>query len=339
MKNNLNTFNTFNMAALFFSAAILASGCIERELPVGPRAPGLTETSEVDIGADYAQRIYFDLPSASVVDSHDKLAWDLAFSSSAEIPTVRLNSARFSALASTGLSTISAALTDEEFSALAWQYDAEEGAHVATAASPGGTLILGELMVIKLGYDLDNTLMGSVRLMIDSVTSSAYHFRYAPYDQPELVETAAVPFDAERHWLHFSFTAAASVALEPPADQWQLLFTQYTALLDGTTSYLVTGVLTPNPAVQVCDLGRLSSEAALDAVLDANWDSLQWSQQWNAIGYDWKTYDFDLASYTVDAERHYAIRLPDDREFVLRFVDFYSPTGDRGYVTFTSVER
>jgi hypothetical protein len=320
---------------LMCGTVILFSGCFEQELPINPHPPGLTTSSAVNLGADYAQRIYFDLPTATAVASHDKLAWDLAFSSETTSPTVRINSSRFCHLARTAQSDFSAFFSEKALSDLSWAFDAEEGPQMHTAAAPQGELLIGELLILDLGYDLNNSALGLMRLMIDSVTAAAYHIRFAPIDQPALVEVASVPFDGDRLWLHFSLQAASPIALEPPSAQWQLLYTQYTALLDGATSYLVTGILTPNPELQVCDLGHLP----LDVALDANWDTLQWSSQWNAIGYDWKAYDFDLGAYSVDANRLFAIRTPDQREFLLQFVDFYSPTGTAGFITFTAVER
>ena len=324
----------FDSKLLALVVLLLASGCIERELPIAPRPPGPTTTSAVGIGANYAQRVYFDLPSASAVASHDKLAWDLAFSAAGS-PTMRINSSRFCRLARTEIFDFDASIDAEQLSVLPWEADAEEGPQFFTASAPQGELLLDELLLLNLGYGLDNAPLGHMRLMLDSVDLMGYHIRFSPLENPELVQSAVIPYSAERHWQHYSLLSAALATLEPPSAQWQLLFTQYTAVLDGVTPYLVTGVLTPSPEILVCDMGH----TPVKEVLEANWDLLQWSSQWNAIGYDWKAYDFDLAAYSVDTERSYAIRNGDGREFVLQFVDFYDAAGDGGYMTFSAVER
>lgn len=314
---------------------LLSSGCVEQELPIPVHEQGVSTTSSVGIGSNYAQRVYFDLASATVVASHKKMDWDLAFSASATGPAMRINTSRFCRLARTEITDFNASIDSDQLSDFPWEIDAEEGPQFFSAAAPQGDLLLDELLLLNLGYDLDNAPMGFIRLILDSVDLMGYHIRFAPLETPELVEEAVIPYSADRHWQHYSLMSSALLPLEPALGQWQLLFTQYTAVLNGETPYLVTGVLTPNTSTLVCDMGSTS----VKDVLEANWDLFQWSSQWNAIGYDWKSYDFNLGAYSVDTERSYAIRTGDEREFVLQFVDFYDDAGARGYMTFSAVER
>lgn len=53
---------------------------------------------------------------------------------------------------------------------------------------------------------------------------------------------------------------------------------------------------------------------------------------WDTIGYDWK-------SYSIDTEAIYCIRTNEGREFLLRFLDFYDDVGDAGRFTFETLER
>jgi hypothetical protein len=49
------------------------------------------------------------------------------------------------------------------------------------------------------------------------------------------------------------------------------------------------------------------------------------------IGYDWKYYDFETGSYTVDFSRSYIIRTRAGFYFKLRFAGFYNASGEKGY--------
>ena len=53
---------------------------------------------------------------------------------------------------------------------------------------------------------------------------------------------------------------------------------------------------------------------------------------WDTIGYDWK-------SYSIDTEAIYCIGTNEGREFLLRFLDFYDDVGDAGRFTFETLER
>jgi hypothetical protein len=58
---------------------------------------------------------------------------------------------------------------------------------------------------------------------------------------------------------------------------------------------------------------------------------LTYSKALDAIGYEWKNYDFETGAYTVNSKEIYIIRNNVGIYFKLRFVGFYSNTGEKGY--------
>jgi hypothetical protein len=129
---------------------------------------------------------------------------------------------------------------------------------------------------------------------------------------------------------------------EPPKEKWDLLFTQYTTLLftdqGEAYPYLVTGLLT-NPYMV---------EVAEDTISDFNTITLNqakilsYANKRDIIGYDWKDVVGDVTtgnvSYVMRPKVLYVIRDTEGRYFKLRFVGFYSKTGEKGFPAFEFAE-
>jgi hypothetical protein len=94
--------------------------------------------------------------------------------------------------------------------------------------------------------------------------------------------------------------------------------------------YLVFGVLlNPNKVVAALDTVHNFADIVL-----ADTSEITFSQDLDAIGYEWKYYNFDAGVYTVVPEFSYIIRDRDGYYYKLRFVDFYNDTGDKGHPEF-----
>lgn len=59
---------------------------------------------------------------------------------------------------------------------------------------------------------------------------------------------------------------------------------------------------------------------------------LSYSSRRDLIGYDWKRYDFNTGTYTVDLSRYFVIRTAPMTYYKLRFIDFYDGQGRKGNV-------
>jgi hypothetical protein len=56
-----------------------------------------------------------------------------------------------------------------------------------------------------------------------------------------------------------------------------------------------------------------------------------YTQALDAIGYDWKTYDFTAGSYTVRTGLSYIIMDTHGYCYKFRFTGFYNKKGEKGY--------
>ncbi|MEN3039988.1 MAG: HmuY family protein [Bacteroidia bacterium] len=59
---------------------------------------------------------------------------------------------------------------------------------------------------------------------------------------------------------------------------------------------------------------------------------LSFSTRRNAIGYDWKRYDFNTGTYVIDFSRYFILRVNELSLYKLRFIDFYDAQGRKGCI-------
>ena len=300
--------------------ALLLVGCIEKEIPVAPHEAGDVIISEAIMGDGYENQLYFSLESKEVVASNLMTDWDIAFRSAHSGPQMMLNSGRFMKLG-----------VYSEGEDIQWHHENSQGAFYETALgmAVGEVVDSSGVLVVDLGYALDNSALGQVQMQIDSITNEGYYFRYG--DE----QSAFVARDMSREWNHYSLIDGAEFEVEPEVGDWDLYITRYTEYLNGETYYLVSGVL----GVPEGSLAIDNADLGLEELMQADWDTLDLSSDWGAIGYDWKYYDFDTEEYLVDTERYFGVRTAEGKEFILRFIDFYDDLGNKGSIKLEVVER
>jgi hypothetical protein len=117
----------------------------------------------------------------------------------------------------------------------------------------------------------------------------------------------------------------------PSDEDWMIKFTKYTYLFDDPPiHYLVTGVVINPIDTYTAEIGT----KVFEDITAADTLSLEWTNQPDAIGYDWKTYNFDSQTYDVNSERSWIIRTASGFYYKLRFTDFYDEGGNVGVPNF-----
>jgi hypothetical protein len=295
------------------------------ELPIPAHVPGNLVESTVELGGDYGNQLFFDLRGRQVVSQNAKTDWDLGFEASAMGWRVRLNSARGGALAHTGVADWSLV---SSITGLDWQYDASSGHPDSTAM--GDYRAQSEVVVIDRGYDSQGNHTGYFKMQVLAVDSIQYTVRFALLNGGQ-AHTLSLPKQQDLLWLAYSFDQANRVEIAPPSSDWDLLFSQYTHVFhEPLLPYLVTGVLLNPSRVSVARLENVD----FDAIDRSFSENLAFQTQEDAIGYDWKSYDFGTGQYEVDPALCFVIKDAEGRLFKLKFVDFYSDLGEKGAPTF-----
>lgn len=313
------------------SLAFALVGCIEYELPVETRPAGEAEVHTASIGDSYEQRIFYSLVDRAIVASHSKMDWCLRLEPREEGVDAVLNSSRTMRLARTGLMDFRSDWTDEDVDALAWRLDAPNGFPLDSLER---VLTVGEVVLINLGYGLENDLLGRCQVQLVATDSEGCELRVANLDGTAEA-TVTVPWNPDYPHGYVSLLEQAARDLEPPSDSWELLLTQYSELLEGDFPYQVTGILTPSQRVKVYDY----SDYSWDDVLARDWSEDSFATDWNAIGYDWKFFDLNEGVYSMDPNRIFGVQTSEGREFQLRILDFYDEIGNKGHFVMESLER
>jgi hypothetical protein len=313
--------------------ALLISSCFKEDDKVVPHQPGNTEIDTVALTNLYKNQVYYDLSAGNSILSNNRNLWDLAFDCSPAGWQVRLNTSCF---------MYAASLESQEFgvypdtTGAVWFFDNSNGNSDSTAigawftVESGDTMSKGVLYLLNLGMDEQGNDRGFRQFVLDSLAMGTYYFRTAAFDGTHQ-KFFSVSKDPLFNNLLFDIDAGIATVQEPLAENWDMLFTQYTTLLYTDIGepypYLVTGVL----------LNPLGVEVARDSVLSFEQitfetaQELEFTQQQDIIGYDWKYYDFDMGTYSIKNDWIYIIRDSSGFYFKLRFLGFYNKKGEKGY--------
>jgi hypothetical protein len=327
------------LSLTFLTLTFLVSSCFKEDEPITPHTPGNFITDTVSLTDSYKYQVYYNLYDSAVESSNIRTVWDLGFESSPSGWRVILNSSCFMK---------SAYLAGQAFGApvdttgATWLFNPSDGSADSVAigqwftVNGNDTIGNSRLLVIDRGVDVNGNPRGFNQLVIDSLVNGTYYFRLAAFNGTNPQSFSIKKHSDVNHEL-FSISSPTTIINEPANNSWDLLFSQYTTLLFTDVGdpypYLVTGVL----------LNPKFTYVALDSITpfqDINFEmaqSMDFTKQADKIGYDWKKYDFDAGTYSVNSDLSYIIR--DNKGFLykLRFIGFYKFLNNRlqkGYPSF-----
>ena len=311
---------------------MLMFGCIERELPVPEREPGLINLAEANIGVDYETQLFYSLTNSKVESSCEQKDWCIALRSDSNFAQLMLNSARAMKTHHTGSTNLELDIDLDNIPDEDWEImDPTGGVSDSTLSL---RLLPNELVMVDLGYNEENEKIGIARIALIDIQSTHWTLHVADADGSN-TDTIEVSNRDEYTWNQMSILNRTENQIEPPTDDWEICITQYMELLDGEIPYLVVGILTPTNRVSVYE----TSNVDWDLWKTNDWTVLEFSEAWNTIGYDWKSYDLSTGAYEIDFDKIFCIQTDEGREFIMRMLDFYDANGNKGNVTFEVLER
>lgn len=296
--------------------------CEKEELPKPYGAAPSASTVQVSMGGDYANQLFFDLAAVQVVSQNNREIWDLAFESSADGIRIRLNSSKFMAVSKTAQTDLGMVTASTPVS---WSYDNAAGKEDSLAFYGWEP---GKVYIIDRGNTVAGQPIGKLKMQVVSTDADSWTIRWGATLNATEFETRELQKSAAHDFIYFSFTSGQQVNVAPAKDAWDLCFTAYTYLFHDGTPYLVTGVLASTYGVETAE-----SSQSFDDVSYADAVSADYAADLDLIGYDWKYYDFDLGTYTVQSNRVFLIRSVQSRYYKLRFIDFYDANGVKGAPT------
>lgn len=312
----------------FVLAAALLSSCMKEELPA-PRAPrGDARSTQLCLGAGYANQIWFDLGGGMVVSENPRSDWDLAFESAPEGWRVLLNGARLMSVWPLGPVDITVEHDTAGLSAIR---------RVDAASLQPDSLAFGDwrgangVFIVDMGVSASGEFLGLCKLKLLSVSASAFQLEWANLDGSGLT-SATVSKDPQRAYTSWSFATGVQ-PIEPLIGAWDLCFTQYTHRFETySLDYLVNGVLSAATTRIARVTGRDFASITVSDTL-----AFPLRAERNAIGYDWKVYSFETSSYSIVPDLAFIVKDAEGYLYKLRFIEFYGPQGQTGCPLFETV--
>ncbi len=307
--------------------------CFKKEDKVTPHPMGDLKSDVIPMTDTYINQIYFSLDSGKIVSSNVKTIFDLGFECSPKGWRVILNTSNF--MKATDLGAVAFGQPHDTIGYKMW-FDRSDGNPDSTAIgqwftlSGNDTVSNNHVYALSRGLDEAGNPLGLYQVIFDSLKNNTFYFRYAPLSGGAGAAGRVIK-DPALNYLYFSLVTGDVKAMEPPKATYDLLFTQYTTLLftdEGIPyPYLVTGVLINRNLVGVA----VDSTSAFSTITREQARTMNFSDAMDAVGWEWKLYDFGTGVYTIQSNLNYVIRGVSGYYFKLRFVSFYNQDGLKGY--------
>lgn len=318
----------------------------DKEEPIDPPAPvdRTVKEAQVAMGADYEHQVFFSLQDSAIVSTNSRYAWDLKFEAQQGGYKVKLNTAKKMGAHNMGDIRFDSIVDPEQVND--WEYDFHTGDMDRTAVGEWGQYQNNDVVsnnhvyLLDLGEDLQGNHLGYQKIKFESMVDGKYSIRYANMDNTK-EHTVTVDKESDKNFVYLSLDGSgAQKTIEPASNSWELLFTMYTHIFYespdnipqqvDTIPYLVTGVLTNPARVSVA----LDTVNTFNNITIENIDTYSFNDNINAIGYDWKLFDFYNVSYTIVPGRTYVIKTEEGAYYKLQFTDFYNDQGLKGHPKF-----
>lgn len=297
----------------------ILSACFKKEIPVEKPVSGAA-TAQVELGGNYANQIYYDLETNTLIRQNNREVWDLAFESGDNGFHILLNESRIMAAALSTETDINALTSD---AGLTYTWDFHTGNLDSTAI--GDWQSLGKVYAIDLGTALTGASLGKKKLKVLSISNTEYQIQFADLNSTSF-QTFTIPKSITAGFTYFSMTGGGEIKdIEPNKETWDLVFTAYCHVFDIHTPYSVVGVLSNRYGVKVQEVSIPFADLKHSDIVESAFED-----RINVIGYDWKTYDFDNGTYVVSSNRTFVVKTILGRYYKLRFIDYYDANGVKG---------
>lgn len=315
------------------------TSCFQEDEPVPPyqSPPGVT-SNVVNMGPLYGTQWFYDIATDSFVSIINRDSWDLAFQCGDDEFHIYTNLAKRMSVANSGTTDFNAVTSS---SGLSFRFDRSEGYIDSTAFGEWGNFSGGNVISHNYVYVVDRGIttlgvnIGEKKVQLLGLTGGNYQIRFANLNGTSDY-TVSIPKNNTYNFMHLSFDGTGNVfAAQPPKEDWDLVFTQYTAKVTQeatqiTEDYSVNGVLINQHAVEVArDFTKPFAE-----INYTDLSTYTYSTFWDAIGYDWKYYDFDAMMYVIEPGRTYIIKSTEGDFYKMRFTSFVNDLGEKGYPAF-----
>jgi hypothetical protein len=312
---------------IFFLGIVTLASCEKQDEPYVLPPPGNVEQAQVQMGDNYEMEIFFRFEDKLTV-SAPMNAWDLEFETAPEAFMLRMNGGKQVQVFNTGSTDFGQHYST---SGVSWQWDSPDGNPDSAAFRNwfNTTTMTSKLFVYLIDRGPDATSDRYKKMQLVSVDQQQYVFKYANPDG-SASGTFTIVKDTNFNYIYFTFNDGGKlVHPEPGKNKYDILFTRYRYIyydLIPQLPYSVNGVLI-NPFNTAVAADSVTSFDSIDYSFAKN---MHYNTAYDAVGFDWKTYNFSTSYYEVNPEKCYVLKNQDGIYYKFRFIDFYDANGIKG---------
>lgn len=318
--------NSKRLSILGIAIVMLSSCWKEEGAYILPAPPKDVVQKRIELGSNYDKIAYLNIKENSLIIKNLN-DWDLAFQSGENEFYLKTNGGKPIAVFKTPNTDFDqpyAFIGGEE-----WKYDAASGNLDSTAIGKWWDATgKSENNVYLLNFGTD-AKPKCRKLQIQKADATGYWIKIGDQNVPGGTEIF-VPKKATKNYTHLNVnTGEIFTDFEPDKENWDLVFTRYTTGIPhdgGIKQYPVTGVLlNPNKVKAYMELTKTFEEIDMAYAL-----SINYTDNDEVIGYEFKTYDQATGKYTTEKNRTYIVKTITGLYYKLRFIDYYSQNGVKG---------
>lgn len=269
------------------------------------------EEKEVITGSDYANDIYYSLANG-IVDSAARDNWDIAFTTQIVKfdVSILINSGADVELYTYSKSDIGGwdtlAIDSVELSELPPMYNSLEtlrGGAFSQNSIEGddfdygwGTYDMSTHTITGDSLYIVKTRNGNFKkiwIVERAASANTWEFKFANLDGTgeQSININGADFFT-KNFIYFSLNSSELVDREPASDSWDLLFTRY---YDQSRSNKVSGVQTNEDHVESQEV----RESGMDRATFVSYEDTSFTTDFNIIGSDWKSLNFETLTYDM----------------------------------------
>jgi hypothetical protein len=307
---------------LYIILALALTSCFKQDDAVEPYDRGDSVNVTISMGENYAEQLFYDLNSNSIVKQNPRTAWDFCYSSEPGSKIIKLNSGRFMFAARTNETDLSKV---NDTTGLTFTWDYINGKEDSLALYQWD--LSNEVFVLNMGFDVEGNELGFAKIKFIEDSENSISFEYASLDGSNS-GSGKLNKNSDYNYVYHSILEQKNVEIEPKKEDYDLHFGQYVFyFLEEDQEYYVTGVLLNPYKVEASTL----HQKAFEEIEHSDLSSLEFISRADLIGYNWKYYDFQASRFEIQESRNYLVKDVEGFYYKLRFTGFYNEDGVKGF--------
>ncbi len=321
--------NYLSAAVIVFFAFTFSSCEKKEESIILPKANDSLQLETVSLGSNYDKQIFLNIQTKEQTVIENNI-WDLYFDADENGHSIYMNGGNGILIANSGSTLFKNISTP---SSLNFRWDAASGIDDSLVLKNWrnkNTLQSNDsVYVVDRGIQITDDSRYML-FKITSVNSSSYQLKIADIDGNN-IHDFTVSKDKNKAHVYFSFENKGTyLNLEPNIDNWHISFLRYRWIyyqFNPPLLYTVTGIYINNKRVKAA----VDSTMKFCDINPTNCAQMHFSSNRDAMGFDWKVYNFLNGKYVTRNFVNYIIATNSPLKYYkIRFIDFYDDKGLKG---------